>query len=343
MDAMDAFKPTLKKLSLGETLSASEATTAFELILNGQASESQIGGFLMALQQRGETVEEITAGAQIMRKHALSVKVPTHAIDTCGTGGDGGGTYNISTAVAIIVAACGAHVAKHGSKALSSKSGSSEVLEALGVRLDLKPAALETCIEEVGICFLFALNHHSAMRHVGPSRQALGFRTVFNLLGPLSNPASANRQLLGVYDQRWVEPLAHVLKKLCSERAWVVHGSDGLDELTTTGPSTVAELRKGVVTMFEVTPEEAGLPRAKSADLVGGTPAENAVAMQELFEGKETAYRDIVLLNAAAALCVSNKANNLREGVDMAALAIDDGGAKKTLAQLVKTSQRLGG
>ena len=338
---MDALKPILQKLAQGNSLSSSEASQAFDIILNGGASSGQIGGFLMALQQRGETIEEITAGAQVMRKNVLHVKAPTDAVDTCGTGGDGSGTYNISTAVALVAAACGAHVAKHGNRALSSKSGSSEVLEALGVRLDLSPDALETCIQEVGIGFLFAPNHHAAMRHVGPTRQELGFRTIFNLLGPLSNPAGARRQLLGVYDKRWVEPLAHVLKKLGSERAWVVHGSDGLDELTTTGKSTVAELRKDEVRVFEITPEEAGLSRAAPEDLVGGTPAENAEALTALLDGEKSAYRDIVLLNAAAALCITNKAPNLTDGVEMAALAIDDGGAKKTLAELVKTSQRL--
>ena len=340
---MDALKPTLKILSQGDTLSSAQATQAFEILLNGEATSAQIGAFLMALQARGETIDEITAGAQVMRKNAVRVKVPSHALDTCGTGGDGSGTYNISTAVAIIAAACGAHVAKHGDRALSSKSGSSEVLEALGVRLDLSPTALETCIQEVGIGFMFAPNHHGATRHVNPSRQELGFRNIFNLLGPLSNPAGADRQLMGVFDEKWVEPLAHVLKKLGSERAWVVHGSDGLDELTTTGPSKVAELRKGEVTVFDVTPADAGLPVADAADLVGGDPAHNAAAMRALFDGEENAYRDIVLLNTAAALCVSNKAQDLKEGAEIAALAIDDGGAKKALEQLVETSQRLGG
>ena len=340
---MDALKPTLKILSQGDTLTSAQATHAFETLLNGEATAAQIGAFLMALQARGETIDEITAGAQVMRKNAVRVKAPSHALDTCGTGGDGGGTYNISTAVAIIAAACGAHVAKHGNRALSSKSGSSEVLEALGVRLDLSPAALETCIQEVGIGFMFAPNHHGATRHVNPSRQELGFRNVFNLLGPLSNPAGADRQLMGVFDEKWVEPLAYVLKKLGSERAWVVHGSDGLDELTTTGPSKVAELRKGEVTVFDITPEDAGLPISDAADLVGGDPEHNAAAMLALFAGEESAYRDIVLLNTAAALCVSNKAQDLKEGAEIAALAIDDGGAKKALDQLVETSQRLGG
>lgn len=338
---MDALKPTLGILQDGRTLSGSEATKAFEIILSGEATPSQIGAFLGMLRVRGETIDEIAAGVSVMRANAMKVKAPTHVLDTCGTGGDGSGSYNISTAVALVAAACGAHVAKHGNKALSSKSGSSEVLEALGVKLTLSAASLEKCIKDVGIGFLFAPNHHAAMRHVGPTRVELGFRTIFNLLGPLSNPAGANRQLLGVFAKEWVEPLAHVLKKLGSERAWVVHGSDGMDELTTTGPSTVAELRKGEVTVFEVTPEDAGLPRAKAEDLAGGTPQENAEAMRALFDGAPGAYRDIVLLNTAAALLVSNKVTNLKEGVEVAALAIDDGGARSVLANLVATTEKL--
>ena len=271
----------------------------------------------------------------------MKVKTPTHVLDTCGTGGDGSGSYNISTAVALVAAACGAYVAKHGTLAQSSKSGSSDVLQALGVELNLSANASAQCINDVGIGFLFAPNHHATMRHVAPIRKELGFRTIFNLLGPLSNPAGANRQLLGVFDKQWVEPLAQVLKKLGSERAWVVHGSDGMDELTTTGPSTVASLRKGEVNVFEVTPEDAGLTRAKPEDLVGGTPSENAAAMTALLDGEAGAYRDIVLFNAAAALVVCHKAETLKEGVEMAALAIDDGGAKSVLANLVATSQKL--
>ena len=338
---MNALKPTLAILQSGRPLTASEASTAFEVILSGEASPAQIGSFVTALRVRGETIDEIAAGVSVMRANAMKVKTPTHVLDTCGTGGDGSGSYNISTAVAIVAAACGAYVAKHGTLAQSSKSGSSDVLQALGVELNLTATALEQCINEVGIGFLFAPNHHAAMRHVAPIRKELGFRTIFNLLGPLSNPAGANRQLLGVFDKQWVEPLAHVLKKLGSERAWVVHGSDGMDELTTTGPSTVASLRKGEINVFEVTPEDAGLARAKPEDLVGGAPDENAAAMTALLEGEMGAYRDIVLLNTAAALLVCHKAETLKEGVEMAALAIDDGGARAVLANLVTTSQKL--
>ncbi|MDG1691318.1 MAG: anthranilate phosphoribosyltransferase [Alphaproteobacteria bacterium] len=338
---MDALKPTLAILQSGRPLTASEASTAFEVILSGEASPAQIGSFVTALRVRGETIDEIAAGVSVMRANAMKVKTPTHVLDTCGTGGDGSGSYNISTAVAIVAAACGAYVAKHGTLAQSSKSGSSDVLQALGVELNLTATALEQCINEIGIGFLFAPNHHAAMRHVAPIRKELGFRTIFNLLGPLSNPAGANRQLLGVFDKQWVEPLAHVLKKLGSERAWVVHGSDGMDELTTTGPSTVASLRKGEINVFEVTPEDAGLARAKPDDLVGGAPDENAAAMTALLEGEMGAYRDIVLFNTAAALLVCHKAETLKEGVEMAALAIDDGGARAVLANLVTTSQKL--
>ncbi len=338
---MDALKPTLAILQTGRPLTSSEASKAFEVILSGEASPAQIGSFVTALRVRGETIDEIAAGVSVMRANAMKVKTPTHVLDTCGTGGDGSGSYNISTAVAIVAAACGAYVAKHGTLAQSSKSGSSDVLQALGVELNLSANALEQCINEVGIGFLFAPNHHAAMRHVAPIRKELGFRTIFNLLGPLSNPAGANRQLLGVFDKQWVEPLAQVLKKLGSERAWVVHGSDGMDELTTTGPSTVASLRKGEINVFEVTPEDAGLPRAKPEDLVGGTPEKNAAAMTALLDGETGAYRDIVLLNTAAALVVCHKAETLKEGVEMAALAIDDGGARTVLANLVATSQKL--
>ncbi|MGI9440174.1 MAG: anthranilate phosphoribosyltransferase [Parvibaculales bacterium] len=338
---MENLKPILALLAEGRDLSTSEASRAFETILQGEASDGQIGAFLTAIRLKGETVEEIAAGAAVMRRNAITVKAPVHTLDTCGTGGDASGSYNISTAAALVVAACGVHVAKHGNRALSSQSGSSDVLQKLGVQIDLTPTAISTCIEETGIGFMFAPAHHSAMRHVGPVRAELGFRTIFNLLGPLSNPADVNRQLIGVFGEQWVEPLAHVLHKLGSERAWVVHGSDGLDELTTTGPSKVAELRKNEVKVFEVKPEDVGLPRANAEDLVGGSPDTNAAALKELLDGVASPYRDIVILNAAAALYVTNKVKNLSDGADMAGLAIDDGGARKVLARLVETSNRL--
>lgn len=336
---MSDLKPLLNQVANGTSLSEADATTAFNLLMSGNATPAQIGAFLMALRVRGETIEEITAGARIMREKATAVAAPVDAIDTCGTGGDASGTYNISTAVSFVVAACGVSVAKHGNKALSSKSGTSEVLEKLGLKLDISPRHITQCIEQAGMGFMFAPGHHSAMKYVGAARQELGTRTIFNLLGPLSNPAGAKRQLMGVFAEEWVEPLAHVLKKLGSEKVWVVHGSDGLDELTTTGPSTVAELKNGTVTRFTITPEDAGLPIANASALKGGGPEENAVALLALLNGTPSAYRDIVLLNAAGALVVSDKAPTLKEGVLQAAAAIDSGAALKTKDRLVAISQ----
>jgi len=269
------------------------------------------------------------------------VEAPEDAIDTCGTGGDGSGSYNISTAVAFVIAACGVPVAKHGNRALSSKSGSSQVLETLGVNLNLTPAAISQCLREVGMGFMFAPAHHAAMRHVGPVRQALGVRTIFNLLGPLSNPARAKRQLLGVFDRRWLVPLAETLNKLGSTRAWIVHGEDGLDELTTTGTSYVATLDNGKIDSFEICPEDVGLHRATPHDLIGGTPEENAQALRDVLSGAMGAYRDIVLLNSAAALVVADIATSLQDGVARASVAIDNGSALNVLTALAETSQKL--
>ncbi len=335
---MTDFKSLIAKVADGHALSSSEAEAAFDAMMSGEATAGQIGGFLMALRVRGETVDEITAGAKIMRAKAVQVPAPADAIDTCGTGGDASGTYNISTAASFVVAACGVPVAKHGNKALSSKSGSAEVLEKLGVKLDIGPDQIRRCIDEAGIGFMFAPAHHSAMKHVGPTRAELGTRTIFNLLGPLSNPAGAKFQVVGVFDYKWVEPLAHVLKNLGSTRVWVMHGSDGLDELTTTGPSHVAELKDGSVSTFEVTPEKVGLPRADAADLKGGDPDENTAALKRLLEGETGPYRDIVALNAAASLVVAGKAPSLKEGVQMAGDAIASGGAKAALDKLVAVS-----
>ncbi len=293
----------------------------------------------MGLRVRGETIDELVAGATIMRQHALAVDAPANAIDTCGTGGDGAGTYNISTAVAFVVAAGGVPVAKHGNKALSSKSGSAEVLEMLGVRLDLTPAQISQAIHQIGMGFMFAPAHHSAMRHVGPVRAELAQRTIFNLLGPLSNPASAKTQLLGVFDKCWLRPLAETLGQLGSVSAWVVHGSDGLDELTTTGASHIAELKNGTVREFDITPEEVGLSQTTPDQLIGGTPQENAQAMRALFDGTQNAYRDIVLLNAGAAFVAAEKTDTLKAGVDMAAQVIDAGQAREKLEALIAFSQ----
>ena len=319
----------------GRALSLEEAKAAFDIMMSGDATPSQMGGLLMALRVRGETVDEITGGAMAMRAKMVKIKAPDDAIDTCGTGGDARGTYNVSTAAAIVVAACGATVAKHGNRALSSKAGSADVLTALGVNIDTPPEVVERAIDKVGIGFMMAPRHHGAMRHVAGTRVELGTRTIFNLLGPLSNPAGTKRQLIGVFAREWVEPLAHVLNRLGSLRAWVVHGGDGLDEITTTATTYVAELKDGEVTTFEITPEVAGLPFAGLNALKGGDAEHNAKELRGVLEGVPGAFRDIVLLNAAAALIVAEKADDLRSGVDMAAAAIKSGAAMSTLEQLI--------
>lgn len=329
------MKALIAKVATGAQLSETEAGLAFEIVMSGNATPSQMGGFLMALRVRGETVDELTGAARVMRAKAIPIEAPDGTIDTCGTGGDGSGTYNISTAAALVLAACGLPVAKHGNRAMSSKSGAADVLSALGVNLDCDMGLVRKALWEAQIGFLMAPRHHLAMRNVGPTRVELGTRTIFNLMGPLSNPAGAKRQLLGVFARQWVEPLAHVLKRLGSEAAWIVHGSDGLDEITTTGPTSVAQLKDGEVTLFEVTPEDAGLPRAKPEDLKGGDAQTNAAAIHALFDGAKGAYRDIVLLNAAAALIVAGRAATLTEGVAQAAHAIDNGGARTALQRLV--------
>jgi len=308
---------------------------AFDVIMSGNATPSQIGGFLMALRVRGETVDEITGAARAMRAKMLTIDAPAGAVDTCGTGGDAAGTYNISTACQFVVAGCGVPVAKHGNKALSSQCGAADVLAALGVNLNADMALVERALAEAGTCFLLAPRHHSAMKHVGPTRVELATRTIFNLLGPLSSPARVKRQVIGVFSPDWVEPLARVLSGLGHEHAWVVHGAGGLDELSTTGTSLVAELKDGQVRTFEVTPADAGLPEAKLSDLKGGDAATNAAALRALLEGETGAYRDVVLLGSAAALIVAGKAADLREGADLAAESIDSGRARAALDKLV--------
>ncbi len=332
------MKDVLDIVATGAPLTQDQATVAFETMMNGDATATHIGAFLMGLRVRGETVDEITAGARVMRAKSVKINAPADAIDTCGTGGDASGTYNISTAVGIVVASLGIPVAKHGNRALSSKSGSAEVLAQLGVNIEAEGSVLEKCLEDANICFMMAPKHHGAMRHVGSSRVELGIRTIFNLLGPLSNPAGAKRQLIGVFDAQWVLPLAEVLRQLGSEKVWIVHGLDGLDEVTTTNTTLVAELDKGAITQFEVSPVDAGLATAKSADLIGGDPAENAAALTALLNGQSGAYRDIVLLNSAAALIVADKVSTLKDGVAMAADTVDNGDATKTLAKLVAVS-----
>jgi anthranilate phosphoribosyltransferase len=328
------FKAILVRLAAGERLSESESAAAFDVMMSGDATPSQMGAFLMALRLRGETVEEITGAARTMRAKALPITAPPGAIDTVGTGGDGAGTFNISTAAAIVVAGAGVPVAKHGNRNFSSKSGAADILQALGVNLDAGVGAVQRAMHEANIGFLMAPKYHSAMRHVGPTRVELGTRTIFNLLGPISNPAGAKRQLVGVFAAAWVKPVAEVLGKLGSERAWVVHG-DGLDELTTCGTSVVAELNRGKVETFEVTPNMAGLKTAKLDELRGGDPAANATKLHELLDGAEGPIRDIVLLNAAAALIVAGKAKDLKEGVAIGAKSIASGAAKQALAKLV--------
>jgi anthranilate phosphoribosyltransferase len=328
------FRSLLALVASGGRLSESEAEAAFDIIMSGDATPSQMGGLLMALRVRGETVDEITGAARIMRAKAIHIEAPPGAIDTCGTGGDASGSFNISTASALVVAGCGVPVAKHGNRALSSKSGSADVLTALGVNIDADLPVVQACLWEIGIGFLMAPRHHSATRHVAPTRVELGTRTIFNLLGPLSSPAFARRQLVGVFAPEWVRPMAEVLGRLGGERAWVVHG-DGLDELTTAGITTVAALDHGQVETFEITPADAGLPRARLEDLRGGEPMLNARLMRDLLAGAGGPLRDIVLLNSAAALLVAGRAAKLSEGAELAARAIDSGAARRVLGDLV--------
>ncbi len=336
---MSDLNPFIAIVAKGQPLNVADTEAAFEIIMSGDASPVQIASFLTALAVRGETVEELTGAAKIMRAKALPIAAPPGAVDTCGTGGDASGTYNISTAVAIVTAACGVPVAKHGNRKASSKSGTADALEALGVNLDATPDIVERALTEANIGFLFAQKHHSAMKHVAPVRGELGIRTIFNLIGPLSNPAGAKHQLLGVFSAAWVEPMARALKELGSESAWVVHGSDGLDELTVTGPSRVAQLKDGNVTTFEISPADAGLPIHAAEDLKGGDPDHNAAALRAVLEGEPGAYRDIVLLNTAAALIVAGKATDLKDGAAQAAQAIDSGAAKATLEKFAAISQ----
>ncbi len=335
---MSDLKPFIGKVATGRPLTRADAEAAFDVVMSGAATPAQIGGLLMALRVRGETVDEIAGAVTVMRAKMLTVEAPADAVDVVGTGGDGAGSYNVSTCSAFVVAACGVPVAKHGNRALSSKSGAADVLAALGVRIELPPARISRCIAEAGLGFMFAPAHHAAMKHVGPARVELGTRTIFNLLGPLSNPAGVRRQMVGVFDPAWVEPIAQVLKTLGSERAWVVHGADGLDEISNTGPTRVAELRDGCVSTFEVTPEQVGLERCTIDALKGGDGTANAAALAAVLDGQAGAYRDIVLMNAGATLVVAGRAGTLAEGVAQAAQAIDSGGARARLDLLVQVS-----
>ncbi|HMA71864.1 MAG TPA: anthranilate phosphoribosyltransferase [Xanthobacteraceae bacterium] len=332
------IKALIGQVASGATLSREMAYEAFDSMMSGEVTPSQIGALLMALRVRGETVDEITGAVTAMRAKMLTVDAPDNAIDVVGTGGDASGSFNISTCAAFIVAGAGVPVAKHGNRALSSQSGSADVLTALGVKIDIPPETITACIKTAGIGFMFAPAHHPAMKHVGPTRVELGTRTIFNLLGPLSNPARVTRQMVGVFSRQWVEPLAHVLKNLGSERAYVVHGSDGLDEITTAGPTAVAALENGTVRTFEIVPENLGIARVKPEALRGGNPETNAAALKAVLEGRKSPYRDVAVFNAAAALVVAAKAKTLAEGMKLAQHTIDSGEAEGSLGRLIAVS-----
>jgi anthranilate phosphoribosyltransferase len=335
---MDDFKSIIAKVATGATLSRQEAASAFDRMMSGEATPSQMGGLLMALRVRGETVEEITGAVSAMRAKMLRVKAPPEAIDVVGTGGDGSGSVNVSTCASFIVAGAGVPVAKHGNRALSSRSGSADVLASLGVKIDISPEHVGRCVAEAGIGFMFAPAHHPAMKNVGPTRVELATRTIFNLLGPLSNPAGVTRQMVGVFSKQWVQPLAQVLKNLGSESVWVVHGSDGLDEITLTGPTFVAALEKGNIRSFEVTPEQAGLKCVAGETLKGGDAQANAIALKSVLDGMPSPYRDVALFNAAAALIVAGRAKDLKEGVALGTQSIESGAAASRLKHLVAVS-----
>lgn len=334
---MPDLKQHIAKVASGESLDANEAREAFSIIMSGEATLAQIGGFLMALRVRGETVPEIAGAVGVMREKMLRVEAPANAIDIVGTGGDGMKTYNISTLASLIVAGAGIPVAKHGNRALSSKSGAADALTALGVKLDIGPQAIATCIQEAGIGFMFAQLHHSAMRHVGPARAELGTRTIFNILGPLANPAGVKRQLVGVFSPHWLHPVAETLRELGSESVWVVHGS-GLDEITTTGTTDVVALEDGKIRAFKLTPADFGLPAATLDDIRGGDGEENARALRAVLEGERNAYRDIALANAAASLVVAGAAPDIKTGMTLAIESLESGATSGALDLLIAVS-----
>jgi anthranilate phosphoribosyltransferase len=335
---MVELKALIAKVASGAAMSREEAAGVFDLMMAGEATPSQMGGLLMGLRVRGETVDEITGAVSAMRAKMIKVDAPPNAIDVVGTGGDASGSYNISTCAAFVVAGAGVPVAKHGNRALSSRSGAADVLQALGVRIDLSPERISRCIREAGIGFMFAPAHHPAMKNVGPTRVELGTRTIFNLLGPVSNPAGVKRQMVGVFSRQWIEPIAQVLANLGSQAAWVVHGSDGLDEITTSGPTSVAALENGKVRTFEVSPEDAGLKRSNAEALRGGDAEANATALLNVLKGKPGPFRDVALLNAAAALVVAGLAKDLKGGVAIAQKAVESGEAEGRLDRLIAIS-----
>jgi anthranilate phosphoribosyltransferase len=335
---MDDLKSIIAKVATGATLSREEAASAFDRMMSGEATPSQLGGLLMALRVRGETVDEITGAVSAVRAKMLKVEAPAGAVDVVGTGGDGSGSVNVSTCASFIVAGTGIPVAKHGNRALSSRSGAADVLSSLGVKIDITPEQVGHCIAEAGIGFMFAPSHHPAWKNVGPTRVELATRTIFNLLGPLANPAGVKRQMVGVFSKQWVLPLAQVLKNLGSESVWVVHGSDGLDEITLTGPTFVAALEGDTIRSFEVSPEDVGLKRVAGEALKGGDAAANAVALKSVLDGMPSPYRDVALLNAAAALVVAGRAQDLKEGMTLGTRSIDDGAAAERLKRLIAIS-----
>lgn len=329
------IKDIIERAASAEPFDEDGIASALDALMSAAANDIQRAAFLMALRVRGEKLSEIAGAARLLRQRMLAVEVPSRAVDIVGTGGDSHGTYNVSTCAALVAAGAGLTVAKHGNRSVSSKSGASDVLQELGVKVDLSPAQVSTVIGKAGIAFMWAPMHHPAMKTWAPARAALKTRTLFNLLGPIANPARVTRQVVGVFDARWVEPIADALASLGAEHAWVVHGTDGMDELTTTGPTIVAEVLNGSVSVCEVTPQQVGLPIASLDDLRGGDAKVNARAIRDLLDGKKNAYRDIVCLNAGAALVVGERAANLKEGVKNAAAAIDDGNAKAALEKLI--------
>jgi anthranilate phosphoribosyltransferase len=329
------LKLLMQKVATGASLAEDEIKDAFETMMSGVATPVQMAAFLMALRVRGETIPEITGASRLMRERMLPVDAPADAVDIVGTGGDGHNTFNVSTCAALVAAGAGVPIAKHGNRAVSSLSGASDVLTALGVKIDVPPLVISRSIAQAGVGFMWAPMHHAAMKSWAPARAELGIRTILNLLGPLANPAGVKRQVVGVFNAAWTEPIAEALKNLGSVHAWVVHGADGLDEITTTGPTRVTELKDGKIRSFEVRPDDAGLPPASLEDLKGGDATVNAAAIRELLGGEHGAFRDIVLLNAAAALIVAGKVADLREGAERAARAIDDGSAARALDKLV--------
>lgn len=334
---MSGLKPFIAKIATRQPLTRQEASDAFEILMSGEASMAQVGGFLMGLRVRGETVDEIAGAVSIMRQKMVPVDAPADAIDIVGTGGDGTNTYNISTLAALIVAGAGVPVAKHGNRALSSKSGTADALSQLGVKLDIEPDLISRCIREAGIGFMFAQLHHPAMRHVGPARVELGARTIFNIVGPLSSPARVKKQLFGVYSPEWLIPGAEALRDLGLTSAWVVHGS-GLDEITTTGPSHVAELKDGEIRSFELTPDDFGVETVSLDAIRGGDGEVNAAALRDVLGGAKTPYRDVALCNAAASLIVAGKAKDVTEGMHLASQSLDTGSAARALETLITIS-----